>query len=152
MTVATAFAVSWKPFTNSKPSAMKSATPRRMNGNIDDVRTWAMSLTSCEPAYAKPHPIAAVKTSAPSLPGLRVSFASSRVFGVSRDAAAVVMARPRSLPRQGEDGLPRLRARAGDKVVPSWARAGDRARHGSGVKYVALAWAVLALQSSSPST
>jgi hypothetical protein len=31
-TVATALAVSWKPLTNSKPSAITSATPSRMNG------------------------------------------------------------------------------------------------------------------------
>ena len=34
MTVATAFAVSWKPLTNSKPSAISIATPSRMNGRI----------------------------------------------------------------------------------------------------------------------
>jgi hypothetical protein len=30
MTVATALAVSWKPFTNSKPKAMKSAVDKRI--------------------------------------------------------------------------------------------------------------------------
>jgi hypothetical protein len=33
MTVATAFAVSWKPLTNSKPSAMRSATPSSSQGS-----------------------------------------------------------------------------------------------------------------------
>jgi hypothetical protein len=33
MTVATAFAVSWKPLTNSNPSAISSATPSRKKGS-----------------------------------------------------------------------------------------------------------------------
>ncbi len=33
MTVATAFAVSWKPLTNSKQSAIRSATPRSRKGS-----------------------------------------------------------------------------------------------------------------------
>ncbi len=37
MTVATALAVSWKPLTNSKPRAMRRATPRRMKGKIEAV-------------------------------------------------------------------------------------------------------------------
>jgi hypothetical protein len=32
--VATAFAVSWNPLTNSKPSAISSATPSRMKGRM----------------------------------------------------------------------------------------------------------------------
>jgi hypothetical protein len=33
MTVATALAVSWKPLTNSKPSAISKATPSIRNGS-----------------------------------------------------------------------------------------------------------------------
>ncbi len=42
MTVATALAVSWKPLTNSKPSAMSSATPSSRNGS--SVRVWVGAL------------------------------------------------------------------------------------------------------------
>jgi hypothetical protein len=45
MTVATALAVSWKPLTNSKPSAISNATPSRMNGAMARVGTPA-SVTS----------------------------------------------------------------------------------------------------------
>ncbi len=36
MQVATALAVSWKPLTNSKPSAMSRATPSKMKGNTEE--------------------------------------------------------------------------------------------------------------------
>ena len=46
MTVATALAVSWKPLTNSKPSAMSSATASRTYGQMLTMvmfrKSWAM--------------------------------------------------------------------------------------------------------------
>ncbi len=45
MTVATALAVSWKPLTNSKPSAITSASPRKANAPSASVSpTWLVSL------------------------------------------------------------------------------------------------------------
>ena len=41
MQVATALAVSWKPLTNSKPSAISSAMPSRTNGRTDAEWTTA---------------------------------------------------------------------------------------------------------------
>jgi hypothetical protein len=52
MTVATAFAVSWKPLTNSKPSAISSATPNSRNGShvvigAPESSTSCMQTVSC---------------------------------------------------------------------------------------------------------
>jgi hypothetical protein len=44
MTVATALAVSWKPFTNSKPRAMRSAMRSKMKGSQLSVMTPASHL------------------------------------------------------------------------------------------------------------
>src|ERR1700733_15058007 len=54
MTVATAFAVSWKPLTNSKPSAMNNAMPSKMNGYTRVSRTTDKSLARWYPAYMMP--------------------------------------------------------------------------------------------------
>ncbi|ESY84694.1 hypothetical protein X739_20845 [Mesorhizobium sp. LNHC220B00] len=41
MTVATALAVSWKPLTNSKPSAISKAMPSRIHGTVlATARSW----------------------------------------------------------------------------------------------------------------
>ena len=47
MQVATALAVSWKPLTNSKPRAMKRATPSRMKGKTEAEWTTERSAPRC---------------------------------------------------------------------------------------------------------
>src|ERR1700722_375971 len=69
MTVATALAVSWKPLTNSKPSAMKRATPSRRKGKIDAEWTIERSCESLVQMKAPPPSRRRPKAMAPSLPG-----------------------------------------------------------------------------------
>ena len=44
VTVATAFAVSWKPLTNSKPKAINNAIPRRTKAPIASVGVLLASM------------------------------------------------------------------------------------------------------------
>src|SRR5580704_7022121 len=81
MTVATAFAVSWNPLTNSKPSATISATPRSTKGRTESLWTKERSCSRLEPAYPTPITSTTPKTSMPSLPGERESFWSKTDVG-----------------------------------------------------------------------
>src|ERR1700751_2335595 len=64
MTVATALAVSWNPLTNSKPSAMSSATPSKTYGQVLPNWTVPRSFDTWKPIYPRP-PRSATRTMTP---------------------------------------------------------------------------------------
>jgi len=71
MTVATAFAVSWNPFTNSKPSATSSAVPSRRYGQEEPSSIFPKSREMLVATKISPATSTTPKTSVPMRLGPR---------------------------------------------------------------------------------
>ena len=74
MTVATAFAVSWNPLTNSNPSATRSAAPRPIYGMLETGAESARSAARRETTNPMPMTMTTKNASMPRRPGLLSSF------------------------------------------------------------------------------